>query len=434
MGLVTNIPRGYTALAEVLAITIYVLLLKKRLGGVKLYLTLAVSYLLILGVHLVAEYIPDSLWLLGMFSAVALMYFTILAVSKVNKATAVYWTARAFIMAELVASIAWQLYFNVAKFFGDVDSPVIRGSIVLIVYCSVFLSLYFIESRYASKGLQLSSRNIVFSAVLCLTAFVVSNIALIQPGVTITGENASEVFFIRTLVDLCAVIVFVAQQEQRLIVKAKLEAGNMENLVKRQYEQYVLNRDNIQALDRKYHDLKHQIQVIRSETNKDKANAYLDKLETQIQVYEAQHNTGNAVLDTILTTKSVECVDKKINFTCVVNGSIIKFIDVMDICSIFGNALDNAIESVSKIVDEEKRLIKLMLFERGSLVVMKIENYYEHKLSKGRDGYKTTKEDKDNHGVGVKSIRYLVDKYKGSISIDTKNNWFRLSLLIPKPE
>lgn len=67
-----------------------------------------------------------------------------------------------------------------------------------------------------------------------------------------------------------------------------------------------------------------------------------------------QNKTGNKVLDTVLTTKSLYCNKHGIIFTCVADGTLLDFMDVMDICSIFGNALDNAIECEMKIPEKEK--------------------------------------------------------------------------------
>lgn len=64
-------------------------------------------------------------------------------------------------------------------------------------------------------------------------------------------------------------------------------------------------------------------------------------MEAEIRQYEAQNKTGNKVLDTVLTSKSLYCNKNGITFTCVADGTLLGFMDVMDICSIFGNALDN---------------------------------------------------------------------------------------------
>ena len=154
-------------------------------------------------------------------------------------------------------------------------------------------------------------------------------------------------------------------------------------------------------------------------------------MEDEIKQYEAQNKTGNKVLDTVLTTKSLYCAKHDITFTCVADGTLLSFMDVMDICSIFGNALDNAIECEMKIADKEKRLIHVTVTKQKNFLLLRFENYCEEKLQYKEGKLITTKKEKEFHGYGIKSIRYTVDKYDGAVSIDTDNNWFDMKILIP---
>jgi sensor histidine kinase regulating citrate/malate metabolism len=105
----------------------------------------------------------------------------------------------------------------------------------------------------------------------------------------------------------------------------------------------------------------------------------------------------------------------------------------MDISTLFGNALDNAIESVRKLPQEEKRLIHVAVARQKDFLRIRVENYYEGNLVFENGLPATTKEDKEYHGYGLKSIRSTVKKYGGSITIDTNENWFELRILIPLP-
>ena len=201
-----------------------------------------------------------------------------------------------------------------------------------------------------------------------------------------------------------------------------------------QYAQYVQSKESIELINYKYHDLKHQIAVLRSEEDPQKREAFLDEMEAEIRQYEAQNKTGNKVLDTVLTSKSLYCNKNGITFTCVADGTLLDFMDVMDICSIFGNALDNAIECEMKIPNKEKRLIHVTVSRQKAFLILKFENYCEEKLQYQDGNIATTKKDKKYHGYGMKSIRYTVNKYGGAVTIDTKENWFDLKILIPIKE
>ncbi len=202
-------------------------------------------------------------------------------------------------------------------------------------------------------------------------------------------------------------------------------------MLQNQYVQYKQSRESIDLINYKYHDLKHQIAYLRSERDSAKREAYLDRMEEEIKQYEAQNKTGNAVLDTVLTSKSLYCAKHDITFTCVADGTLLEFMDVMDICNIFGNALDNAIECELKIPDKEKRLIHVTVSKQKNFLILRFENYFEGNL-KTKDGdILTTKDEKEHHGYGIKSIRYIINKYDGALTVETKENWFEMKALIP---
>ena len=118
--------------------------------------------------------------------------------------------------------------------------------------------------------------------------------------------------------------------------------------------------------------------------------------------------------------------------TSVIDGKLLDFMEVKDICNIFGNALDNAIESVLHISDKEKRLIHVTVSQLNNFVMIRIENYYENILKSDGENYLTTKSDTKSHGYGIKSIKYTADKYDGAVYINSDNNWFDLKIAIPK--
>jgi sensor histidine kinase regulating citrate/malate metabolism len=171
--------------------------------------------------------------------------------------------------------------------------------------------------------------------------------------------------------------------------------------------------------------------MLREMNDSDQRVALLDRMEADIKTYELQNKTGNSVLDTLLTGKSMQCNKHGITMTVVADGTLLDFMDAMDICSIFGNALDNAIEASLKISDKKKRLIHLSVSQFKSFVMICIENYFEDKLIALNDGYATTKKNAKDHGYGIKSINYTTDHYNGVVDIKVKDNWFKIKILIP---
>ena len=102
-----------------------------------------------------------------------------------------------------------------------------------------------------------------------------------------------------------------------------------------------------------------------------------------------------------------------------------------DIFTLFGNILDNAIEGVERLDDPDDRIIQLTIVGKNSFVQIREENYFRDELLLSGQTLMTTKEDKEHHGYGMKSIALLVEKYGGHHKIETRENFFALDILLP---
>lgn len=432
---IRHIPRFHTALAEWAACFILILFLKKRFKGWKFVLIVILSLIIQSLWQYTAGKLPLAYWIPGMMFAVFLMWAFIFIACDVTALSALYWCIHAFIIAEFAASFEWQITFYITSNLAlkHLVQQLIEYALLFVIYSVVFVLNYFLESRYMKNKtiLEIRVRDLATVFGIALSVFVISNLSFITQHTPFSGRYAVEIFYIRTLVDLIGLVLSYSQREQKLWMHAKTEINALQNVLNRHYEQYRHSKETIELINRTYHDLKHQIAVIRAEKNPQKKAEYLDALESGIKYYEAQNKTGNAVLDVILTSKYMACIDNKIHFSCVVDGKLLDFMDVLDICSIFGNALENAIEGVKSIKDEERRLIKLAVYARNNLLIINFGNYYESKLKFENGHLITTKKDHTLHGYGIKSIKMAAAKYGGTVNIDTKDNWFNLSILIP---
>ncbi|CRH89451.1 Uncharacterised protein [Chlamydia trachomatis] len=152
-----------------------------------------------------------------------------------------------------------------------------------------------------------------------------------------------------------------------------------------------------------------------------------------IHNFEAKIETGNPILDTILTQKNHYCLQNGSNLTCIVQGELLHFMDVMDISALFGNAIDNAIEAVEKITDPEKRLITLKVSQHSQFIMIRLDNYDTSNLDlSSTDFPRTSKSDKDYYGFGLKSMEFVMKKYNGNLLLNKENNWVQLKILIPQ--
>lgn len=194
-------------------------------------------------------------------------------------------------------------------------------------------------------------------------------------------------------------------------------------------KQYEILKENIDIINLKCHDMRHQLQALK---NGNMNTAYLNELEKAIDIYDSTIKTGNDVLDIILTDKSLRCSANQIDFTCIADGKKISFMQESDINSLFGNALENAMEYVSDIADTDKRFISLQVKDQANVLSIRVENYWDGEPIKWRNGLPvTTKGAAHSHGFGMLSMQRIVDKYGGDFQVKAEDNLFRVLIVIP---
>lgn len=431
-----DIPRFYTALAEWGACVIYICLIKKRFNN-KITVALSTLFLVAQIALLVPTGdLPTVWWIPCMVAAALLMYLFIYTVGNVHSITAAYLCARAFLIAEFTASFQWQLdcYLNARV---DVEHFVFAKIVMLVViYTAIFVLVAFMEKplmnpEYLNK---ITYKEFIAVIAIVAVAFTFSNLSFIWKNTPFSSGFRSDIFNIRTLFDLAGMTILYAYQSRVCELMAESEIVTMDSMLKSQYNQYRNYQESIDLINMKYHDLKHQIAGLRAETDIDKRTEWLDAMEDDIRGFESVTNTGNKVLDTIIAGKIMHGQKYDIKFTCVIDGKLLEFMHVTDICTIFGNAIDNAIENVVMIKDIEKRIIHVTVSAKNKFVLIQFQNYCEVKPNEDKRGvrlFESSKADKRNHGFGLKSIQYTVDKYDGTMKAGMNKNWFELTILIP---
>lgn len=228
----------------------------------------------------------------------------------------------------------------------------------------------------------------------------------------------------------CCVFFLWVQVSQSQRIRAQSELAFQRELERRQQEQYSIASQNIDLINHKCHDLKYRIAALRQCGGSDAMERELRELEQSVQIYDAAFHTENKVLDTVLTEKSLYCEAHEITLTCVADGKLLDFMEPADIYSIFGNALDNAIEYVSRL-DPSKRLITCAVWGCSGLLMIRFENYCDTPIQ-FRDGLPiTTKADSSNHGFGLRGIRCIANKYQGCVSVQAEHSEYTLLLSFP---
>lgn len=338
---------------------------------------------------------------------------------------------QAFVVAEFAASLEWQIFLY---FRGEITFFYEEILILFLVYGFIYIGMWRGLHIYCAtdRALGITWKELFITFLITIVVFAMSNLSFLKIE-TPFSSYGDTIGLIRTIMDFAGVAMLYAYHVQRQEIRMRRDFDAMQNIFRNQYQQYQQSKESINLINRKYHDLKHQIAVLRMEDDPEKRNAFLNRMEEEIHQYEIENKTGNKVVDTILASKNALCKKFKISFNYVVDGSLLDFMDVMDICSILGNALDNAIECEQKIEGDEKRLIYMAVFSQKNFVILRFENYFEGELIIQEGTPVTTKKKEAGyHGYGIKSIQHVVNKYGGAVSFGKVDNWFELKILIPR--
>ena len=176
--------------------------------------------------------------------------------------------------------------------------------IMAVVYLGLFGLLFLIEC-YLKKDIEelnVTRRELLVVVIVAAAVFGMSNLSYLDQNGLFSGRFAMDIFIIRTLVDLSGMAVLYAYHIQVKEMQLRLEKDALRNIMEMQYKNYQLSRESIDVVNQKYHDLKHQINLLKTQAYVGKSTSYLEKMEREIRVYETQNKTGNQECKTFQTT------------------------------------------------------------------------------------------------------------------------------------
>lgn len=346
-------------------------------------------------------------------------------------------SAKEILFAGIGGYAIQHLAFNIAQItdylFGDKYGNAFRELFVYVIpYLIIpFIVYWFAIRKYREDG-ELKDKDIKMTILGFANVFVTVILSLLARKGDMGAENA----YLRDLIcniysmiccSMTLFILFYIPKENRL----KHEQEMLEQVIHVMGEQQQMSKESIEIINRKCHDIKHQLNALNEIESPDERKRFTDEIRKEISIYDTIYQTGNTALDFVLREKSLICREYNIKFSCMTDGKLLNFMETLDICVLFGNALDNAIESVMKEKDDEKRLINMHILKREHILHIHIDNYCNEEIKFENNIPVTSKGDNVYHGFGVKSICHIAEKYDGDVSIKTRNDRFILDILIP---
>lgn len=229
---------------------------------------------------------------------------------------------------------------------------------------------------------------------------------------------------------LCCVLVLLMEYYVLHENAMKHEREMMEQLLRISEAQQQSSKEAIDIINMKCHDLKHQMKALEKMEDGQSRTEYIQEIREAVSIYDATYHTGCSALDYVLREKTLIFNEREIEFSCMVEGQMISYMISADVYALMGNALDNALERVLR-EKEGERIISLQIKRRNDMVLLHLENRCSSRLE-FEDGMPLTeKKDRTKHGFGVKSMRYIAEKYDGQLFMTVGAGKFNLDILLP---
>lgn len=330
--------------------------------------------------------------------------------------------------------LLWQLIANLIQDLMKIDLSVFSFIWVVIAFVSflVYLpALIFLYRKIKTyPNIALPSFEILLVAVFAVIITIILNtFSVFYDRIDTLPISLPYVLNMFAFVSSGMVILLLIGNAKRISLESEIVAVNQ--LRYQEEKQYEMTKESIDLINIKCHDLRHQLRHF-SEKNAVIDKEELGNIEKAIRIYDTRTKTGNRSLDIILQEKSLICDKNNITFDCIIDGKQLDFIKESDIYSLFGNIIDNAIESCMKIENPSKRTITLKVKQAANGVFCYEENPYVKKISFKNGLPISTKGDPRFHGFGMKSILSIVKSYHGTMKVKAENERFCLSIFFQK--
>ncbi len=335
----------------------------------------------------------------------------------------------------VIVFLSEAIYFSIGYLlFGSNQSvqvdgqTFVRWEIIAIAFATrlLVLGVVYLMLRHFKYKVQL--KDSIILTIVFLIAFTISLLAnfnllnlagLVDLVIYISSGVLAAVFMMIFM--YAKNVLYLREQEQR----DKMQIAQLQQQFA-YYQEKMKDEERVRSI---YHDLKNHLLVMESRQNTEETRQMAETLRSQIADYEDYVHTGNEFLDIILKDKAAKAREKQIDFSAMVDFHGIDFMEPLDISTIFGNAIDNAIEA-SENLPEYRRLITVKAERVRDMLLITIENNTTpgNHLTEG-----TTKKDRFVHGFGIPNIKKAVERYSGQCSFQQEERVYRLKILIPCP-
>lgn len=347
-----------------------------------------------------------------------------------------------FFVQSIVTITDYIVIMILAKIYGDITTlggaSSLIGRLILILSRLILFAILIVISRISSKkrnNVTADMSNKEWIQFLIFPIFTICAVMLMVNSVMKSyHSDIVPVYYIIAIgLIVLNLVVFHLISEILEHSRKMKEAQILRQQSIGQVGLYNSMRENYNIQRQRTHEYKNQIvcmDMLMKKKDYSKLEDYIGNISDGLDAQLDMVDTNNDVVNAILNAKYYEAIKNDVLFVLKINDlSDIKVSDE-DIVTILSNLLDNAIEA-AKQCDVGKRTVKIKLLSEDDVLTIAVSNTYKTEPMLTEDGYiRTTKNNKEEHGWGIRNIVATLEKYDAEYIIDYKNGEFVFSIMM----
>lgn len=301
-------------------------------------------------------------------------------------------------------------------FFDNIELSLSLASLIMYIFLKLTSKFYKVNDKYYQN-------KAIFLLISILASILILDTSLLL-NIYIDNPRLHMITVLSTLLLIVIFLLLIYFYFRALEAAEKLkEIGAIENQIQL-YKDYIKDYEAMEEHRKRIrHDTKQYLITIENLVRNreyDRLNKYIKDLNA-VHYLNGNITTGNISVDAILNHYKWKINHLDIRFTYELKIPSNLNINDMDIGVVLGNLMENAIEAVENgdFSEKDKRIFLSIKFIAETLIIQ-IKNPYKNRLIKDRKGgFKTTKKNSLDHGIGLKTVKSIVDTYDGDMKLRT---------------
>ena len=343
----------------------------------------------------------------------------------------------------IIETIDYSAENAMEQMYGRMASLFVISILFLIVFS---LASHFIIKMICQKKYEMTLTEALYLSVYSVISYFI--VYMIAEVMIVPLENEVFMLFeekkdIKWMLPALAILIFIGEmsaiatwqryrrlKEEDLLLQEQIQE---QEFIRKKIEYSEKYHDQIRTLR---HDMAGKLMILKSFLESARytdAIQFLGEMDIELSSGGAKFSTGNPVTDAVINEAAAICEKQKCRFDCDFSFAEDKGIAAIDMAIVLNNLLDNAMEAVTSIPIDE-RYIKLNGASKGGFYLIKIENAYDGNVIRGADNSiisrKKTSSDPESHGIGLKSVMNIAEKYLGAVDIKTENRVFEVKVML----